>query len=133
MAMEDDKIKDLFAEFQPVEPDDGRFMESLLRSIDAVEMVKAEHRAVRKRNTLAVILAAADGFITGAVSMAFMPTLEAMFAAGISFSVPIMSKPVMFMPDVISTATVGVLSVVMAIGVYYLVDSMRMVPEKKRR
>ena len=133
MIMEDDKIKDLFAGFQPIEPDDSRFMDSLLRSIHAVEMVKADNRAMRRRNRLAVILAAVAGFITGAVSMAFMPTLEAMFAAGISFSVPMMSKPVIFMPEIMSTAAVGVLSVVMAVGVYYLVGSLRVIPERRRR
>lgn len=130
--MEDDKIRDLFAGFQPVDTDNGQFMESLKRSIDAVEMVKAQHKSMRRHNRLGVAIAAVAGFITGAVSMTFIPTLEAMFATGISLSVPMMSKPVMLMPELVSTSIVGALVVAAAISVYYLVETLPLAAAKKR-
>ena len=63
--MEDDKIKDLFADFNPGMPSDLSFMSRLQQNLDAVEMVRQHHVEQRRRNRVAVAVAAVVGFVTG--------------------------------------------------------------------
>lgn len=63
---DDNKLKNLFAAYEPELSSEAQFMERLQRKMQAVEILKAKTAKMRRRNRLAVIIAAITGFITGA-------------------------------------------------------------------
>jgi len=65
--MEEDKIKDLFNNFDPELSSSSQFINKLKMNMEAVEIVKRHNLAMKKRNRLAVIIAAACGFIMGVI------------------------------------------------------------------
>ena len=74
--MEDDKLKELFSEYNPQMVSDSSFMRRLDRNLEAVEMVKARNEALRRRNRVAVMIAAACGCLSGillSVLCSFIP------------------------------------------------------------
>ena len=73
--MEDDKIKELFGEFQPDLSSTSRFMATLEKSMEAVEIVKQYNLTLKRRNKLAVAIAAASGFIVGVVLTLLFPLI----------------------------------------------------------
>lgn len=75
--MEDDKIKDLFSNFQPALPtDDAVFLSRLRQNLDAVEVVKEQMAARRRRSKIAVAVAATVGFVSGVATTLFIPTIS---------------------------------------------------------
>lgn len=66
--MEDDKIKNLFADFNPELSSDTQFMARLQRNLEAVEFVKQQSAIFRKRNKTAVVVAALSGFVVGVLT-----------------------------------------------------------------
>ena len=98
--MDDDKIKQLFAAYNPELPSDTQFMERLQRKLQAVEFLKKKTAERRRLNHLAVIIATFVGFISGVsftlcypylkgiiTDIAGMNTLLTAFAAGYSDTV----------------------------------------------
>lgn len=71
--MDDEKIKDILKGYRPELMSDFRFMASLERKMEAVEHVKQEMRALRRRNKIAVVAAAVTGFIMGALTTLIAP------------------------------------------------------------
>lgn len=66
--MDDDKIKSLFADFNPELSSDTQFMARLQRTIEAVEFMKQQNAIFHKRNKTAVVVAALAGFIVGVLT-----------------------------------------------------------------
>lgn len=73
--MEDDKIKEIFSEFAPELSSSTRFMHQLQRNMEAVEIVKRHQAAMKKRNRLAVAIAAFAGFVTGVILTLLYPLI----------------------------------------------------------
>lgn len=74
--MEDDKLKDLFLDFQPELPSSSfQFMTTLQKNMEAVEIVKQHNLALRRRNKLAVAVAALSGFAMGVILTLLFPLL----------------------------------------------------------
>lgn len=71
--MEDDKIKDLFSNFNPEISSSFQFMSELKKNMERVEILKQHNRVLRKRNKWAVIIAAASGFVMGIILSLLMP------------------------------------------------------------
>lgn len=65
--MEEDKIKELFTNFDPQLSSSFEFMSILKKNLAGVEIVKAQYAKFEKRNKLAVIIAAVSGFAIGVV------------------------------------------------------------------
>jgi hypothetical protein len=65
--MEDDKLKDLFTNFQPEMSSSLQFMAKLQKDMKRVEFLKQHNLAIKRRNKLAVCIAAAVGFLMGVV------------------------------------------------------------------
>lgn len=65
--MEDENIKELFQRFQPDMSSDSLFLNRLKRNMEAVEIVKQHSSAVRRRNRIAVTVAALCGVVTGLI------------------------------------------------------------------
>lgn len=73
--MNDDKLKDLFQNFQPELSSDFKFLTKLQRNMDALELVKQQTAMQRKRNRIAVIVAAITGFVMGVIITILFPIL----------------------------------------------------------
>lgn len=74
--MEDDKIKSLFAGFEPELTSDDQFMSSLERSLRSVDDVKRYARQARSMCRRAVAIAAVAGFGVGFVFSKALPYLS---------------------------------------------------------
>ena len=86
MIMEEDKLKSLFAEFQPELSSDSLFMNRLERNMESVEIVKRRVEEMRARNRRAIAVAAIVGFIVVvAVSERLGCRLAGDVAAGIGY------------------------------------------------
>lgn len=84
---EDDKIRELFSRFDPELPSESLFMSRLKRNMEAVELVKRQTAAVRRRSRKAVIAAAIAGFVVGVIFAALMPFL-CEWMPGIDITIP---------------------------------------------
>ncbi len=73
--MEDDKIRNLFDNFEPELSSSFQFMNQLKKNMDAVEIVKQHNVALKKRNRLAVVIAAVSGFIMGVILTLLFPLI----------------------------------------------------------
>ncbi|MDE5849676.1 MAG: hypothetical protein K2H38_06000 [Muribaculaceae bacterium] len=73
--MEEDKIKDIFSNYDPELTSSLEFMERLERNLDAVELIHRENAAVMKRNRIAVTVAAIAGFLSGILFTLLLPYL----------------------------------------------------------
>lgn len=73
--MEDDKIKGLFNDFQPELSSSFIFMAKLQKNMETVEILKRHNLALRKRNRVAVAIAAASGFIMGVILTMLFPLI----------------------------------------------------------
>lgn len=63
---DDDKLlKDLFAAFDPELPSDTRFVDSLQRRLDSVELIRQRSAELRSRSRKAMVIAALVGFVAG--------------------------------------------------------------------
>ena len=73
--MDDDKIRNLFADFNPELSSSSAFISQLKRNMEAVEMVKQHNIALKKRNKLAVAIAAVSGFVMGVIATLLFPLI----------------------------------------------------------
>ena len=73
--MEDEKIKDLFSNFQPELSPSFQFMAKLQRNMEAVEIVKRHNAALKRRSMIAVAIAAVSGFAMGVLLTLLFPLL----------------------------------------------------------
>ena len=74
--MEDDKLKELFQGFRPDVADDKLFLQRLQKNMDAVEMVRRQVAALRRRSRIAVVLAALCGFAMGVILTLLFPLIR---------------------------------------------------------
>lgn len=74
--MEDDKLKSLFANFEPELSYDFQFMNKLQRNLNSVEIIKQHIAEVHSRNKKAVAIAAFVGFIVGFLFSLSLPYLS---------------------------------------------------------
>lgn len=80
MEEDDDKIRQLFADFNPHLTSDSAFIDRLNKAMDSVEMIRQRSAEQRRRNRRAVVIAAVAGFAAGAVTSAVMPFVDTFVA-----------------------------------------------------
>lgn len=102
--MEDDKLKQLFENYQPAV--NHSFMSDLNRCLDAVEIVKARQRQMRVRSRRACLAALIAGFTSGFLSAMAMPYISAAMHA-INLNLPPMYE---MLPAWMAVAAVVVLT-----------------------
>lgn len=73
--MEENRLKDLFSDFQPELPSSFQFMARLQKNMESVEIVKQHNLALRRRNKLAVAIAALSGFAMGVILTLLFPLI----------------------------------------------------------
>jgi hypothetical protein len=85
--MEDEKLKELFTDFQPEMSSSLQFMAKLQKNMERVEILKQHNLAIKKRNKLAVCIAAAIGFLTGVILTLLFPLIGS-WVSTFSISLP---------------------------------------------
>lgn len=73
--MEEDKISNIFLNFNPELSDDNQFLSQLERNLRSVELVKGHNKQMKRNNRNAVIIAALAGFIVGMLFTMALPWL----------------------------------------------------------
>lgn len=122
--MEDDKLKSLFAEFQPGLSSDRLFMNRLERNMESVEIVKRRMEEMRARNRRAVAVAAVVGFVVGFLFSLTLPYLSGV-VAGWQLTLPEESVTRVLADwfAVISWVVIGAVAVTAAINTYDMMTS----------
>lgn len=85
--MEEQKIRDLFSDFQPELSSSTRFMSKLQKNMEMVEILKTQNAVIKKHNRLAVAIAAACGFVMGVIMTLLFPIIEK-FVSSFSVMMP---------------------------------------------
>jgi hypothetical protein len=85
--MEDDKLKELFTNFQPEMSSSLQFMAKLQKNMERVEILKQHSLAIKKRNKFAVCIAAAIGFLMGVILTLLFPLIGS-WVSTFSISLP---------------------------------------------
>lgn len=75
----DDKLTQIFANYNPQLSKDEEFMKNLDSKLRAVELVNEQWEKKRKKNRIAIIAAAITGFVFGIISTISYPWLVAFF------------------------------------------------------
>lgn len=75
--MDDDKLKQLFRDFDPDMKSDELFMTRLQHRLDSVEMVKEHNDEVIRRSRTATVIAASVGLIAGLLLSLALPYIGA--------------------------------------------------------
>lgn len=70
--MEEDKLKEIFENFEPELSSSARFVERVQQKMEAVEYVRQHQAAWQRKNCKAVCFAALAGFLVGALLTAFL-------------------------------------------------------------
>ena len=116
--MEDDKLKDLFSNFNPEISSDFKFMDRLQQNIKSVELIKQQSAELRTRNKKAVAIAGIVGFIAG---MLFSMALPYIGNAGSNINLSLPAGIILNLSDyypVLAWAVVGGVSVLTALNTY---------------
>jgi hypothetical protein len=85
--MEDDKLKELFTNFQPEMSSSLQFMAKLQKNMERVEILKQHNLAIKRRNKLAVCIAATIGFLMGVILTLLFPLIGS-WVSTFSISLP---------------------------------------------
>lgn len=122
MIMEDDKLKDIFAGYNPKLPEgDNAFMAQLMKNMEQVELVKA-HSASRERYfRRAVVIAALTGILVGGILALLLPLFGSMIA-NVSFELPgfISVRTMHLNWQLVAWAIIAVTSMVSALNAFDL-------------
>lgn len=86
--MEDDKIKEIFKEFNPYLSSSAQFMNQLKKNMEAMEIVRQYHSVQKKRNKWAVVVAGVCGFAMGVIMTLLFPFITE-WISSIQVSLPL--------------------------------------------
>lgn len=122
--MEDDKLRSLFADFQPELSSDHQFMSCLERNMESVEIVKRRMSEMRARNRRAIAVAAVVGFVVGFLFSLALPYLSGLVA---DWQLTLPEESVMSVAAdyfaVIAWGVTGATAVIAAINTYDMITS----------
>ena len=123
--MEEDRLKDIFKEYEPDLSSRMAFMERLERNLNAVEIIHQENAMATKRNRLAVTFASMAGFLVGFLFSFALPYISNMIAE-IEDSISTNSvlsnlNAILEFQSVIAWVIIGAFSVFTSIGTYNMV------------
>lgn len=78
--MKEDRLNDLFKNYDPELSSRLNFIERLENNLNAVELIHKENARVMKRNRIAVIAASIAGFVSGFALSMLLPYIEGLLA-----------------------------------------------------
>ena len=127
--MEEERLKDLFSQYDPELSSSMAFLERLERKLEAVELIHQENAAVMKRNKLAVAIATFAGFISGILFTLILPYLADVIKSSMeAIAGHEWQQDFSGYPQVISWFIVGAISVFIAVNTYNI--SLSLLPLK---
>ena len=134
--MEEDRLKDIFNEYEPDLTSRMAFMERLERNLNAVEIIHQENARATKRNRIAVILASIAGFLAGFLFSFALPYICNMISA-LEDCIPMNSmldnlNVIFEFQSVIAWIIIGAVSVFTSIGTYNMVLNYRPLTSVRR-
>ncbi len=116
--MEDNRLKQLFKDFDPPLSSSLHFMTKLQKNMEAVEFVRQYEAAQKKRNKMAVAIAAAAGFAAGVIMTLLYPfIIEWIHSLNISLPLSLASKATM-LPNILVWLIIAGISVLTAYQTY---------------
>lgn len=131
--MEEEKIKELFREYDPKLSSSMAFIERLERNLNAVEMIHRKNNAVMKRNKRAVVMAACAGFISGIIFTLFLPYLTDIINSGMGAIADLFGhNDFSGYPYTLSWIIVGAVSVFVAVNTYDIALSLLPSTDERR-
>lgn len=74
--MNDEKIIDIFKNFDPQLSSDTLFLSKLQRNMNAVEVLKKHNSAMRRQYRIAILLAGLSGILTGIILTLLYPMIN---------------------------------------------------------
>lgn len=119
--MEEDKLKDLFVNFDPDLSSDFTFMTKLKQNLERVELVRQHNEEAASRRKKAVAVAACVGFITGFLFSLVLPYIGELMA-NLQSSLPVGTFGRMLADNYLIAAwlIIGATAVFMSINAYDL-------------
>ena len=119
--MEDEKIKELFSNFQPELSSAYRFMDNLQKKMEIMDELKRYSAMLRRRNRVAVVVAALSGFVSGVITTLLLPLIVSWFS---TLSLPHLQISVMMIDgSILGWIAIAGTSVITALSVYDLAMS----------
>lgn len=119
----EDKIKDIFKEFDPELSSSFQFIAKLEKNMEAVEIVRQFHSAQKRRNLWAVAIAGMAGFTVGVVMTLLFPFITE-WIASFNFSIPLPhSSTLNFDFSYLAWLLVAMVSVFTSVSVYSIATS----------
>lgn len=134
--MEEERLKDIFKEYEPALSSRLAFMERLERNLKAVEIIhQANARAVR-RNKIALLFASVAGFVASFIFSHITPYIEKVTASLLE-SIPgdslLNSMPgISNSNQIVSWIIIGAVSVFTSIGTYNMLLNYRPLTDVRR-
>lgn len=130
--MEDDKLKSLFAAFEPELPSDGAFMTKLRQNLTTVDIVKQNIADTRTKNKKAMAIGIVAGFIVGFLFSLLLPYLNITISSW-QLTLPSESFMRIFVDNFAAIAwiVIGTTSVLAALNTYEV--SLSLLNTKKSR
>lgn len=121
--MEDDKLKDLFSNYEPDLSSSFQFMTKLKKNMEAVEIVRQYHAAQKRLNRWAVAIAGMSGFAVGVVMTLLFPFITE-WIASFNFNIPLThTSALTFDFKYLTWLIVAAISVLTSVSVYNVVNS----------
>ena len=125
--MEEERLKDIFNDYDPELSSSRNFIERLERNLNAVELIHKENAKATRRNKAAVMIASIAGFLTGFIFSHILPYIEKTLAELINPTHTYMLlshlENVADFPQVLSWMIIGGVSVFASVGTYNMIIS----------
>lgn len=129
--MEDDKIKDIFRNFQPGLSSDNKFLDRLQKNMEVLEIVKRDAAAARRRNVISLAVAALSGFVAGLIVTLLFPLISSRIT-DISLSIPLPGiTDIMLNQQITGWILAAILSTFIAFNAYELTNAHLSISRKK--
>lgn len=117
--MKDERLKEIFNDYDPKLSSSMDFMERLDRNLNAVELIHRENESVMKRNRIAVVLASLAGFITGVIFTLIFPYLHGLVNSVENTLLSTFSIPTpLYGIQIMTWLLIGGISVFVAVNTY---------------
>lgn len=119
--MEDEKIKELFSNFQPELSPSYKFMNNLQKKMEMMDELQRYSAILRRRNRVAVVVAALSGFVSGVITTLLLPLIVSWFS---TLSLPhLQISGMMIDGSILGWIAIAGTSVITALSVYDLAMS----------
>lgn len=127
--MEEEKLKDIFLNFQPELSSDNKFLDRLQKNMEVLEIVKRDASAARRRNVISLAVAALSGFVAGVIVTLLFPLIGGRLSA-VSLPVPGF-QDIMLNHQITGWILAAIMSTFIALNAYELTNARLSVSGKK--